>query len=411
MTDYNKGHRRRPPLSLGESSYYPPDEPELYTESIQRKKQSFYQAYKAKQRRQNRFFMLSAGLVLTLAVSSFIAVNLFQTVSASVISFMNPTPKELQLNKLMSEVTTPKLNSLSEILWVNKLFPTQLNDDSLMPVPLAKENKALKSQVSSHLATYPDVFSSHLYFYDLETGDYFNINGDEPVAAASVIKLPVLYEFYKAVDKGWLAEDYPIYYLDYHRSGGAGYLQFKDADKLLPAYEVAQQMIQISDNTCTNLIIETLGGEDALNQAFEKSGLYSTRIANWLPDLDGTNMISAKDMTTLLYNVETGNQLSDYAKSRMLGILRGTHNKRLLPAQLPRDTIIAHKTGDIGTVLGDAGLFTLPNGKKYILVAQVERPFNNYTARDMIQDASKIVYDYMVEQSELNATGGLANAE
>lgn len=394
-------HRRQRPKGDLHQYYAPQDGPELYTETIQQKRRLAYHAYQRKRRSQQRIFVLSAGLLLTTALVSIIAVNLFQTVSASVTQFIKSDREEIRLNTIVSEITTPKLPTLEEILWVNKLYPTEYNPDALTPLPVASENTELRSLVEAQLATYPEKFTSHLYFYDLQTGNYFNIDGDKPVAAASVIKLPVLYEFYKAVDAGWLAEDYPIYYLDYHRSGGAGGLQYKDANILMPAYDVAQKMIQVSDNTCTNLLIEALGGEDALNTSFEKSGMYSTRISNWLPDLNGTNMISAKDMSTLLFNIQTGHQLSDYSKSRIIGILEGTHNKRLLPAQLPKEVTIAHKTGDIGTVLGDAGLFTLPDGRQYILTAQVERPFNDYTARDMIQEASKIVYNYMTFKSDM----------
>ena len=40
----------------------------------------------------------------------------------------------------------------------------------------------------------------------------------------------------------------------------------------------------------------------------------------------------------------------------------------------------------------------LPDGRKYLLAVQVERPFNDYTARDIIQMASKIIYDHEIQK-------------
>ena len=54
-----------------------------------------------------------------------------------------------------------------------------------------------------------------------------------------------------------------------------------------------------------------------------------------------------------------------------------------------------HKTGDIGKMLGDAGIVYTPNGKKYIVVMLVNRPYNSPEGKDFIVKASSIVYNYM----------------
>ena len=55
--------------------------------------------------------------------------------------------------------------------------------------------------------------------------------------------------------------------------------------------------------------------------------------------------------------------------------------------------MILHKTGDIGTMLGDSGIVYTDNGKKYIITILAKRPFNDYSARNLIQDASLIIYN------------------
>ena len=77
-------------------------------------------------------------------------------------------------------------------------------------------------------------------------------------------------------------------------------MQFQDPGKQFTALETATKMITISDNTATNMLIERLGGAEALNQRFREWGLTQTAIRNVLPDLEGTNTTSAKDLAYLL---------------------------------------------------------------------------------------------------------------
>ena len=72
------------------------------------------------------------------------------------------------------------------------------------------------------------------------------------------------------------------------------------------------------------------------------------------------------------------------------------HNNRLIPAGLPQDAEFLHKTGDIGTMLGDAGIVYAPNGKRYIVVIFAKRPHNSPAGKEFIVKASEIIYNNMV---------------
>ena len=71
-------------------------------------------------------------------------------------------------------------------------------------------------------------------------------------------------------------------------------------------------------------------------------------------------------------------------------------NDRLIPAGLGEGASIIHKTGDIGSMLGDVGIVTSANGKKYIVVILAKRPHNSQEGKDFIVKASEIIYNYMV---------------
>ena len=73
------------------------------------------------------------------------------------------------------------------------------------------------------------------------------------------------------------------------------------------------------------------------------------------------------------------------------------HNNRLIHAGLGAGAVFLHKTGDIGTMLGDAGIVIAPNGKKYIVVILANRPHNAIEGKDFIVHASELIYNYMVK--------------
>jgi beta-lactamase class A len=105
-------------------------------------------------------------------------------------------------------------------------------------------------------------------------------------------------------------------------------------------------------------------------------------------------------MATILNNIDHGPLISQHTRYNGLNNQTRTRNHSLLVRPLPPEVRVAHKTGDIGTALGDSGIFYLPDGRKYILSIQVERPFNDYTPRDMIQKASRMVYEYVISQPQ-----------
>src|SRR5207302_1939569 len=123
-------------------------------------------------------------------------------------------------------------------------------------------------------------------------------------------------------------------------------------------------------------IIDLLGGQAACNQDFAAWGLTQTRINNCLPDLAGTNTTSPYDLALLLGKVRGGQLLSAASRDLMFSTLEHNKIRTLLPMGIPPGTTIADKTGDIGTLVGDAGLITAKDGRQYIASVMVERPWN-----------------------------------
>jgi beta-lactamase class A len=230
---------------------------------------------------------------------------------------------------------------------------------------------------------------------DLETGNYLDLNGDKAYPTASMIKLPILMAFFQDVDAGKIRLDETLTMTRDVVVGGSGEMQDLPIGSKFSAWEVADKMITISDNTATNMIIKRMGGLAVVNQRFRDWGLRKTVMRNWLPDLSGTNTTTTKEFMQLLTLLDRQKLLSSRSQSQALDILSRVRNRKLLPVGLGSGAKIAHKTGDIGFILGDGGIITMPTGKRYLAAVLVESEYNDPAARDFIQDASRLIYTYL----------------
>lgn len=256
---------------------------------------------------------------------------------------------------------------------------------------LTKEIMPLKTQVQQLAAKNPKLLPG-VFFIDLDTGAYVDLNSELTFSAASMIKFPILVAFFQDVDAGKIRLDEPLTMKKELIGGGAGQMQYKPVGSKFTALETATKMITISDNTATNMLISRLGGAEALNQRFQSWGLTTTEIRNPLPDLTGTNTTSPRDLAQLMAALHQGDLLSLKSHDRLLHIMRQTVTATLLPKGLGKGATIAHKTGDIGSMVGDVGLIDTPNGKRYVAVAMVKRPHNNEQAKELIRQISRAAY-------------------
>lgn len=258
---------------------------------------------------------------------------------------------------------------------------------------LTQEIPILKAQIQA-LAKQNPSLNPGVFVVDLQTGSYVDLDGGTLYASASTIKLPILVAFFQDVDAGKVRLDEMLTLKSEMIADGSGDMQSKKVGTSFNALEVATKMMVISDNTATNMLIERLGGKAALNQRFQSWGLTTTAIRNRLPDVEGTNTTSPKELANLLSVVNRGNLVSLSSRDRLLSIMQGNEINNLLPQGLGTGAGIAHKTGNIGSLLADAGIVDLPTGRRYAIAVMVKRPFNDLAAQELIQQISRKTYDY-----------------
>jgi beta-lactamase class A len=259
-------------------------------------------------------------------------------------------------------------------------------------IPTGKQITWLKDRLSAVRKSYPSL-NTGVVFLDLQTGDYVDFNGDKVYATASIIKLPILIAFFQAVDAGTIRLDETWTMGDDVIVGESGDLQDLPVNSRIPAQTVIDKMTTISDNTATNMVIKRLGGIAAVNQKFQQMGLNNTRLRNWLPDVAGSNITTPKDLVQLLVMLDRQSLLSPRSQANALDLLRRVKNRKLLAAGIGPGATIAHKTGYIGSLLGDAGIIEMPNGRRYIAAVIVANDRED-SAWDFIPQVSQMVYSY-----------------
>jgi beta-lactamase class A len=307
-------------------------------------------------------------------------------IMGTALSVWNPATKE---GASSSQATSP--SSLS----------SQANLGSMASVASVQAALQLTQAMAPLSRTIQDLTTQYpgltpgVFVVDLDNGTYVDLNGNKIFSSASLIKVPILVAFLQDVDSGKIRLDELLTMRQVDIAGEAGDMQDMPPGSQFSALETATKMITISDNTATNMIINRLGGVDALNQRFRTWGMTETVLRSPLPDLSGNNTTSPKDLVNLLAAVSQGDLLSLRSRDRLLNIMRNTVAGTLLPSGLGPEAIIAHKTGTINSILGDTGLVDMPSGKRYIVTVIVQRPADDERAREFIQSISRQIYDYL----------------
>lgn len=328
-----------------------------------------------------------------------------------ILSFMLPkalfgTYNFLFLNKIHNaNISIPNDTSFlrsSEKFLANDYF---MNNNSIGEVNFSNtliKSPAITSKMPKltarlkYLAAQNPQIEPGIFIYDYSTGKYVDINADKEFSTASMIKIPILLQTFRRIDEGLVSLNDKMTLTSYYVTEGSGLLQYRPLGTQLSVIHLAQQMIQESDNTATNMLLSTIGGVNDFNRAVKYWGFNKTHMSNWLPDLDGTNVATPRDFGKLLYNIDNPDFLSLQSRAKIIDIMSNVKNRFLIQAGLPDNVQFIHKTGDIGTMLGDAGIVILPDGRKYIMVVMAKRPWNSYVAKQFIIDASKITYDSYV---------------
>jgi beta-lactamase class A len=216
------------------------------------------------------------------------------------------------------------------------------------------------------------------------------------VVAASIIKIPVmmaLYSFF-STDDGQLAwQEHRLREED--KSGGAGSLQFVPAGTMISASDLVTRMISQSDNTATNILLDKMD-RDTVNVWLAREGYTKTRLNRRMMDMDAIqkglqNYTTAAEISGMLLQIYNHARLGSRSAAAMLSTLHQCDDTTTMPAGLPSGTPVAHKTGLLNGMRGDAGIIFLE--KPLIVSIFVEGCQQSTNAESIIASLTRMIVE------------------
>jgi beta-lactamase class A len=258
-----------------------------------------------------------------------------------------------------------------------------------VPGPLAE----LQSRLSAFSMRAPGHIG--IAVTDVTTGLSTGINPGTEMPAASTIKIPVMVEVFRQLAAGRFDLNRRVTLRASDRDWGYGELCDARIGSTYTVARLLSLMIDVSDNTATNMLIRLVGRRQ-INQTMVELGLTHTRLTDFIRS-SGTMIrwalrSSPADMAHLLRSMARDQLVDEWSSREMVTILRGQHHNSLLPEPLPLGTDIAHKTGTLHDTLNDVGI--VYEGEEPYVIAVMTTDLPTLAAgRRFIRGVSRIAYD------------------
>jgi beta-lactamase class A len=267
----------------------------------------------------------------------------------------------------------------------------------------------LKQQIQASLhgptATYAVAFK------DLSTGEELLINEQEIFHAASTMKTPVLIEVFRQVKEGRLSLNDSVLVRNEFKSivDSSSYSLSAADDSELKLYDLigkkrtlkdlVNDMITYSSNLATNMVIGLVDAKNVMHTMHEL-GANHIQVLRGVEDSKAfekglNNTTTAYDLMIIFEKIGRGQAVSPAACRDMIEILLHQHFNTIIPARLPREVKVAHKTGNITGVLHDSGIIILPDGHQYVLVLLSKNIESDEAATNIMAGISEMIYKHV----------------
>ena len=247
-----------------------------------------------------------------------------------------------------------------------------------------------------------------LAFKNLDDGKEILINENEIFHAASTMKTPVMIEFYKQLHQGKLSLEDTLQIKNEFKSIVDGTIyklsEFDDSDKntynkLGQYYSINNliyEMITISSNFATNILIEYIGANN-VTKSMKEIGALNINVLRGVEDIKAfelglNNTTSAKDLLIIYEKLAKGKIINNESSAIMIEILKDQKYDDIIPKYLPKNIEIANKTGMITGVHHDSGIVFLKDGKKYVIVLLSKNMLDMESGTEMMAKISELIY-------------------
>jgi beta-lactamase class A len=276
---------------------------------------------------------------------------------------------------------------------VNLRYAT--NEKQILPFATFSDEPRTPSELSlairKKLQEEQGIYS--IRYEDFTSKNAFGINDEMVVTAASVIKIPVLAALYQLAEQKEvdLDEQVTIPEKDMQR-WGTGVIRYENAGVTYTIRELAELMIEKSDNTAVYVLANHVIGLPRLQEIINMWGLSNTNYEK--------NLTSNKDINKLMKAMYFGELVHDTKlKDEMIGCMDDSDFEERLPKLLPDYIDVYHKIGNEVRITHDVGIIDVPGKPYYLGILGKDIP-DHERSTQVIAEISEMVFKYQNEVME-----------
>ncbi len=244
-------------------------------------------------------------------------------------------------------------------------------------------------------------------FVDLTDGSKISLNADNVMPAASTIKVAILLELLRQSEQrpGLLKQQRPFDPRD--GTAGSGMARLLGPGSMVSVEDIAKMMINLSENTATNLVIDEVG-MDNVNALIATLGFKTMKLQRKMLARDASvrgqeNIATPAEGAAIMTKIarcELPVSRASCEKARqILEIPQDPH-----PAKdpIPRNIPIAFKWGGLEGVVNGWAIVNLPD-RPYVF--SIMSTYGEDDGRDAVRAASEAAFHYFSRLGRANAYG------
>jgi beta-lactamase class A len=251
-----------------------------------------------------------------------------------------------------------------------------------------------------------------LAMYDLASGYQLLVKPDLSFHPASTFKIGVMMEVFHQASEGALSldETLPVKNSFISIADGSVFSLSPEDDSETDLYkyignsmtmlDLTQRMIIKSSNLATNLLIEKVKAE-RVTQFMQELGAKDLVIRRGPEDnqaykLGLSNSATARSLMQILARLAQREVVNPTASEEMISIMSQQYYNEGIPAKLPPEVRVAHKTGWSEKLYHDAAIVFPPAHAPYVLVIMTSGLPENDEAPALVASLARLIHEQLI---------------
>jgi beta-lactamase class A len=263
-------------------------------------------------------------------------------------------------------------------------------------------------------------------FQHLTRNERLDRLGDAMFPTDSTLKIAIMGAGMEKVERGEIGYYSLRPLLKEDQTGGSGFFQNYNAGAEIEFTEAMHQMITVSDNTATLMLLRWIGGTSVVNDWLDRQGLKATRlIVQWPLDARlkadeaalqkyaesvkqwGMGVSTPHEMRTLMERIVSGQAGTPASSDEMHRLLNHQYKDSGIASQIPPSVVVACKSGNSERSQSDMAVVHSPSGT-YALTIFIKDVADATQRGPAIQAISRAVWRHYHPNDQWEPPAGVA---